>query len=234
MGMTTIDNQIAELQGTVLQAQTRLLLALWDMGGSDVKKGELMSRVVRSKEKTSSYQPILSRLEKEQAIAISGKRTQTISLSDKGLELLDNGLRNAEFMFDSSIGAKTANALLKWIQASKLEVSVAETNDKSSNGKVEVAISSYDEFKSVALEVYDRLDRDYNLDNLVPIYRIRREIGERVARAQFNNWMLDMQANDVFQLIGGEMPSLTPDKAEDSIKTDLGGERYYAKRLYAH
>jgi hypothetical protein len=33
------------------------------------------------------------------------------------------------------------------------------------------------------------------------------------------------------QLIGGEMPSLTPDKAEDSIETKLGGMRYYVKLL---
>ena len=40
-----------------------------------------------------------------------------------------------------------------------------------------------------------------------------------------------MQADDKLQLIGGEMPELTPDKAEDSIKTALGGTRYYAKRI---
>ena len=95
----------------------------------------------------------------------------------------------------------------------------------------ESAIVSYDEFKQVALDVYDKLNRDYNLDNLVPIYRIRREIGDRVKRSEFNEWMLEMQANDIFQLIGGELTDITPDKAEDSIKTELGGIRYYVKRL---
>jgi hypothetical protein len=40
-----------------------------------------------------------------------------------------------------------------------------------------------------------------------------------------------MQTKDLWQLIGGEMPELTPDKAEDSIKTTLGGIRYYAKKI---
>jgi hypothetical protein len=38
-----------------------------------------------------------------------------------------------------------------------------------------------------------------------------------------------MQANDMLQLIGGEMPELTPAIAEDSIKTALGAVRYYVK-----
>jgi hypothetical protein len=95
----------------------------------------------------------------------------------------------------------------------------------------EKAIASYDDFKQVALDVYDRLNRDYNLDDLVPIYRIRREIGDRLSRSQFNEWLLEMQSNDITQLIGGEMTDITPDKAEDSIKTELGGIRYYVKRL---
>jgi hypothetical protein len=95
----------------------------------------------------------------------------------------------------------------------------------------EKAIASYDEFKPVVLKVYDRLNRDYNLDDLVPIYRIRREIGDQVTRSKFNEWLMEMQANDIIQLIGGEMTDITADKAEDSIKTELGGIRYYVKRL---
>ncbi|MFM6208897.1 MAG: hypothetical protein ACKPEZ_26195, partial [Planktothrix sp.] len=68
-------------------------------------------------------------------------------------------------------------------------------------------------------------------DNLVPIYRIRRTIGDQVTRSQFNEWMLEMQANDLVQLIGGEMTDSTPDKVEDSIQTELGAIRYYTKRL---
>jgi hypothetical protein len=83
----------------------------------------------------------------------------------------------------------------------------------------------------VALDIYNRLNQDYNLTDLVPIYRIRRAIDDRVSRDKFNKWMLEMQANDIFQLMGGEMPDITPDKRENSIETPVGGLRYYAKRL---
>ncbi|MDY6900410.1 MAG: hypothetical protein SWZ49_20390, partial [Cyanobacteriota bacterium] len=92
-------------------------------------------------------------------------------------------------------------------------------------------IASYEKFKDITLEVYEELNRNYNLDNLVPIYRIRKEIGEKVSRENFNQWMLEMQKKDILQLIGGEMTDITPEKAEDSITTKLSGLRYYAKRI---
>jgi hypothetical protein len=79
--------------------------------------------------------------------------------------------------------------------------------------------------------VYDSLNRDYNLDDLVPIYRMRREIGERVGRSQFNEWLLEMQANDIFQLLEGSVEDSAPDKIEDSITTKVNGLRCYVKRL---
>ncbi|MEP0854837.1 hypothetical protein [Trichocoleus sp. DQ-U1] len=215
------------LKGTEAQAKTRVLLALWDMKGADeeVKKGDLTERVKRTNERAGDYQGVFEQLQTSGAIAISKNK---ISLSGKGVELLGEGLKNADFEFDSQIGAKTANALLKWLRETGTPVNGATA---TSSKATEKAIASYDEFKPVALEVYDQLNRDYNLDNLVPIYRIRREIGERVTRSQFDEWVLEMQANDIFQLMGGEMPDITPDKAEDSITTELSGLRYYAKRL---
>jgi hypothetical protein len=85
----------------------------------------------------------------------------------------------------------------------------------------------------VALDVYDQLNRDYNLDDLVPIYRIRRTIGDRVSRSQFNDWMLEMQANDILQLMGGEVLDATPDQVEDSITPPVGKLRYFAQLVNA-
>jgi hypothetical protein len=42
-----------------------------------------------------------------------------------------------------------------------------------------------------------------------------------------------MQANDIFQLMSGEIPDITPDKREDSITISGVGFRNYAKRLNA-
>jgi hypothetical protein len=40
-----------------------------------------------------------------------------------------------------------------------------------------------------------------------------------------------MQANEIFQLMGGEMSDITSDKRNDSIAIPGGGFRYYAKHL---
>ncbi|MDX2244985.1 MAG: hypothetical protein NW224_30280 [Leptolyngbyaceae cyanobacterium bins.302] len=205
----------------------RLLLVLWFLGGENVNQGELTKRVKAKGEKSKDCEKFFTELEKGRAIEVTSKK---VSLTDLGKGALGHRLGNTDLGIEGTVvGSWMAKALLKWIQQSGVSSYAPSTNG---NGKaVSSAIASYEEFKPVALEVYDRLNRDYNLDNLVPIYRIRREIGDQVSRSQFNDWMLDLQANDVLQLIGGEMPSLTPDKAEDSIETKLGGMRYYVKLL---
>jgi hypothetical protein len=211
-----------------VQDTTRVLLVLWDLGGTEVKRGDLTKRIVRKNQKAGDYLSVLSKLEKDGAIALSNK---TISLCQpQGLEILGAGLQSSDFSFDTSIGAKTANALLRWMRQTQGTAEAIQPKDKNGKHK-NGAVKSYQDFQKVALEVYDQLNRDYSLDNLVPIYRIRREIGDRVNRSNFDEWLLEMQGNDTLQLIGGEMPELTPDKADDSIKTALGGVRYYAKRL---
>ncbi|HEY9693286.1 MAG TPA: hypothetical protein V6D15_13830 [Oculatellaceae cyanobacterium] len=221
---TKAKSTVQGLQGSEFSAKTRLLLALWDMGGGEqeVKKGELTTRITRTTEKAADYQDIFAQLEKEEAIALSKNK---ISLSAKGIQMLSEGLKNPEFQFDRQIGAKTANALLRWIR----EMGTLSNEVTQSNSKQKV--TSYEEFKQLALDVFDRLNRDYNFNNLVAIYRIRREIGEQVTRSQFNDWLLEMQANDILQLLAGSVEDSAPDKIEDSITTELSGLRCYAKRL---
>ncbi|MEH2454116.1 hypothetical protein [Nostoc sp.] len=209
------------------QTRTRLLLALWNLGGTqqEVNKRQLHDRIVSKKKKVSDYQGILEELQTQGAIAISKKGYSLTS--GKGLEVLGEGLRSSDFKFEGTIvGTWAANALVKWI--SQIDVAVSGA-DVPVNGKS--AIASYEEFKSVALEVYDKLNQNYSLDDLVPIYRIRREIGDRVSREDFNEWLLEIQEKDIFQLIAGEIPDLTADKREDSITIPGAGLRSYAKRL---
>lgn len=220
------------LRSSESQSTTRLLLALWELGAhksNEVKRVDLTEKIKRTGEKASDYQSIFDKLEQEGAISFEMiNRNRIIFLTEKGVQLLGESLYSPDFEFDSQIGARTANSLLRWMR----EMASSGTGASATTSKkAEAAIASYDEFKSVALEVYDKLNRDYNLDNLVPIYQIRREIGERVSRSQFNDWLLEMQTNDILQLIGGEMPGITPEQVEDSIKTKIGGVRYYAKRL---
>ncbi|MEK0194803.1 hypothetical protein, partial [Microcoleus anatoxicus] len=185
----------------------------------------------RTNENKKTYELVLNELEDSGAIAyLREKGRSQVELTAKGKEVLAAGLKNRDSLFEfdgSQMGARLGNALLKWMRHEDGALGVGVEAGKGDVG----AIGSYEEFMSVALKVYDSLNRDYNLDDLVPIYRMRRAIGERVARSEFNEWLLDMQANDIFQLIGGEMTDITIDKAEDSIKTELGALRYYAKRL---
>ncbi|XHX77561.1 MAG: hypothetical protein RBJ76_24495 [Stenomitos frigidus ULC029] len=208
---------------TKTQETTRLLLALWELGADKIalQKGKLPDRA----KKAAPFKQLVE----EGAIKVEKQKSSSlVSLEAKGVEQLTEELKTVDFKLDgATTGAWMARGLLKWLQQMETVTTIASTNGKATKD----TIASYDEFKTVALEVYDRLNREYNLDNLVPIYRIRREIGDRVSRSQFNEWMLELQASDILQLIGGEMPSLTPDKAEDSIETKLGGARYYAKLL---
>ncbi|WP_442940595.1 hypothetical protein [Nostoc sp.] len=200
---------------------------MWNLGGTqqEVNKSQLHDRIVSKTKKVADYQGIFEELQNQGAIAISKKGYSLTS--GKGLEVLGEGLRSSDFKFEGTIvGTWTANALVKWI--SQIDVAVVSA-DVPVNGKS--AIASYDEFKPVALEVYDKLNQNYNLDDLVPIYRIRREIGDRVSREDFNEWLLEMQANDIFQLMTGEIPDFNSDKRGDSITIPGVGLRSYAKRL---
>ena len=210
-----------------MSKETYVLLALWDLGGakSEVKKGDLTRWVVKKTEKSADYQPALSQLEQSGAIIVQKNK---ISLLPNGLAQLQQALHSPDFMFKSAVGAKTVNTLLKWIR----EMGKTTATPAANNGKAAAKpIASYDEFKTVALDVFDRLNRDFNMDNLVPIYRIRREIGDRVERSEFNEWLLKMQENDILQLLEGTVEDSAPDKIEDSITTRISGLRCYTKRL---
>ncbi len=230
-------------QNTILktsetQARTRLLLALWDLGGvnQEVKKGELTKRIVSKGKKIADYQGVFEELENEQAISKS-KKGYSLELP-KGLEVLDENLKSTDFTFEGTIvGTWAANALLKWIHEMNCGINTVNKDSATASENIvsktdlKSNIASYDEFKQLALQVYEQLNSDYNLDNLVPIYRIRRTIGDRLSRKQFSEWLLEMQAEDIFQLEGGSVEDSAPDKIEDSITTELDGLRCYASKL---
>ena len=219
------------LQGTEAQAKTRTLLALWNLGGAkaEVKKSELTKRVQRTNEKAGDYHGVFEELEKEGALALATKnRSVKVSLTDKGVEVLNAGLKKADFQFGGrQVRAKDVNALLKWIRYLDASVAAPVAQVKPAAA----AITSYKDFEQVVLEVYDHLNWEYNFDNLVPIYRIRRQIGDRLSRAQFNEWLLEIQTKNILQLQGGSLPDSDSAKIEDSITTELSGLCCYAKRL---
>lgn len=215
------------------KAKVRVLLNLWDLGGGkmQVKKGDLTKRIVRTGETSKNYELVIGELQEIGAIVYSlVNRVTLVELSAKGKEVLAQGVKSpdSQFEFDGSqIGTRLGNALLKWLRHEDSAASFGVEKGQGDAG----AIASYEEFKAAAIEVYDRLNRDYNFDDLVPIYRMRREIGERVGRSKFNEWLLEMQANDIFQLLEGSVEDSAPDKIEDSITTKVNGLRCYVQRL---
>ncbi|NEQ67837.1 MAG: hypothetical protein F6K21_20495 [Symploca sp. SIO2D2] len=218
-----------------VQAKTCLLLVLWYLGAdkAEVNKSQVTKRIVAKKHKVGDYQGIFEELEHQGAIAIAKNK---FSLSPQGVEMLGEMLKQPEARFEGTIvGTWAANALLKWIAHLDSAVSTKVVTDKNETQAIAYGssklIASYEKFQPVALAVYEQLNQDYNLDHLVPIYRIRREIGNQVTRAQFNEWLLEMQADDFFQLQGGSVEDSAPDKIEDSITTEFDGLRCYARLL---
>jgi hypothetical protein len=127
------------------EVQTRLLLFLWDMGGKEISQGELTEKLKRRKEKATVYQPIFQQLDKDGAIAVSTEgKISKVSLMDKGLQMLESGLKNPEFKFDGDrIGTNVANALVKWIASLDKSANVdpdksaIANSNKSKNSKIE-------------------------------------------------------------------------------------------------
>lgn len=213
----------------------RLLLVLCELqaAGDVIKKGDLSKKTCRKGEKFGEYQTFLGDLIGKGAIA-EVKKGRSVVYEPSGAKLkslLADAVRDPEFAFDGSLTAGKVNVLLDLLR--EVPASVPATQAKPTNGKEQPRISSYEEFKTEALQVFDRLNRDFNMDNLVPIYRIRREIGDRVERSQFSDWMLELQANDILQLVEGSVEDSALDKIEDSITTKLGKLRCYAKRTIA-
>jgi hypothetical protein len=205
------------------QRAVRLLMALWD---GALTKGKLIEKVKKSGEAAKDYHPIIEQLIQDKALALSGeKRSTKVMLLEAGKQLLGELLRDPKFQFGGQIGKSAANVLLAVMRSQAAAPTTSST-------KVEL-INSYEAFKTVALETFDRLNQDFNMDNLVPIYRIRREIGAQVSRKDFDSWLLELQATDIFQLLEGSVEDSAPDKIEDSITTKVSGLRCYAKRLEA-
>ncbi|WP_434687427.1 hypothetical protein [Pseudanabaena minima] len=209
--MSTVNNEI------------RLLLNLWGLGNGQglVKRSELL-RPYKGKEKKAVYEVSLQDLAERGAIALTmDKKVPKLSLTDAGLQQLATGLLSADFGFEGQlVGSRLANAALRWFRQYQ-GVSVDAIASK---------ISTYDEFKVVALETYDRINFEFSHNNFVPIYKIRRSIGDLVTRSEFNEWLIKMQADDILLLQESGVEDSSPDKLQDSVSTPISGLRCYATK----
>jgi hypothetical protein len=204
------------------QQEARLLLALFYLGGQNIPQTQWLNIFKRKSERISSFQASVAALQAENSIKIEKIKSQKqVSLLPTGKRKLAKALENGQLSCDGTIvSTKFVQALLQWI---KSEGSQPKLDSKK--------INSYTEFKEVALQVYDQLNQDFKYGNLVPIYQIRRQIGAAIARNLFDEWLLEMQSDDILQLLEGSVEDSAPDKLADSIRTQLSGFRCYAKKI---
>lgn len=104
----------------------------------------------------------------------------------------------------------------------------AEPKDKTPSA--EPPVTSYQQFLGEVAKIYDELNRDYNLGDLVPIYRIRRQLGDRISRLQFTEWLLEIQASGLVRLMGAQESNITQDQLEDSITIPGNELRFYVRK----
>lgn len=214
------------------KAKVRVLLNLWDLSGGKmkVKKGDLTKRIVRTNETSQRYVEVLGELQATGAIEYSlVNRVTLMELTAKGKEVLAQGLKSKDSLFEfdgSQIGTRLGNSLLKWIRHQDGAASVAVEKGKGDVG----TIASYDDFKSQALALFEKLDKGYNYSGLVPIWHLRRELGERVSRENFKDLIMQMQADRLFYLQSGEARGATDEQKQDSISDDIRGLLFFASK----
>jgi hypothetical protein len=190
------------------QETLKLLIYVWSAG--TISKGELSKRLGK-KLTGNALKDLLEKLQNEQVLNISvNKQKQTISLTPTGNQTLKEHLYSPDFKFTGNQGARLVNDLMEWFRKN------AVTEAKSAPRP----ISTYEEFKQVVVDTYDKIKKQFNYIKLVPVYRIRRELGDRVDREKFNEWMLEMHYTDVMRLHGGTPDETSEEAARDSIYSE--------------
>jgi hypothetical protein len=138
------------------------------------------------------------------------ERVQTLEYTVKGLS---ETLQKLE---------ESVNVLSETLRQSLDRGGVMQESEKPVN-----KISSYEEFKEVVLEAYQRLDNEYNYAGVVPIYAIRRDIGYRVSRSQFSEWMFQLrQEKKLYFYVCQDLPT-SEDQLRDSIQDSSISTLYF-------
>jgi hypothetical protein len=86
------------------------------------------------------------------------------------------------------------------------------------------------EFSRVATDVLSRLSRDYNMDSLVPAYRLRESLGDRVSKQDFDKWSLEMESSGKIQIMEDSVEDNAPSKIDAGIEV-RGKKKTYIKVL---
>jgi hypothetical protein len=200
--------------------EVRVLLVLWEFGDKAIAQG-LLNKQIGGKDTADKNKAREKLIETGAIIEVSTpKKVKAFTLTDLGTTLLAKSLVEDGFLFEGkTMGTKIANVLLKWVRSQPKHLSAVKAAVS--------AIESYEAFKVVALEVYDRLNKEHVHSGLVPIWQARQEIGNALSRTQFNDWIMQMQAEQIFYLQTGEALGATESQKRDSLETDIRGLLFY-------
>lgn len=90
------------------------------------------------------------------------------------------------------------------------------------------SIKTEGEFEDLALHAYSKLQKEHH--DLVPIFKLRRAIGELVPRDKFDNYMKELERKNIFTFIGGSVSNNNESEDRgDSLQTSSSGLRTNAK-----
>ncbi|WP_016949787.1 DUF935 domain-containing protein [Anabaena sp. PCC 7108] len=93
------------------------------------------------------------------------------------------------------------------------------------NGK---PIKSQKDFEQEINKSINTLNTEQGLNDLVPIYLVRRSLGDRISRKDFDKYMIEMQGKDKFTLFAGELKENGFSQREDSMQV-MGNRRNYVQ-----
>lgn len=211
-----------------LYAETRVLLGLNTYEEDEVSPSNFVPKG------NAHYKQALIRLTEEGCLSEipNGKRYKKYSLTSQGRQRLIQNLSNEEFAFFSNLGAKTTNGLLKVFRESISGV-ISVVNgyaDMAQNGNGH-SIGSYDDFSEFVIDFCQKIDAEDDLGGLVPIYRVRRELGDAVAREQFDEWLFDLQAEERLQMMSDDLSRTPQDQKDDSVRIPGDNLRFYINLL---
>jgi hypothetical protein len=91
-------------------------------------------------------------------------------------------------------------------------------------------ISSYEEFTSEIVDLIDKIDQEEGHHGLVPIHEVRRALGDRLSRKEFQDWLIQSHVDDLVQLQAYQ--SAGTSKQEDREDSVMLGHGKFANLKY--
>lgn len=179
----------------------------------------------KDSKKRLDYENLFYKLERSGKVKITQKRYTFVSITDEGEKQLIQALKDPSFKFGGDIiSSREANKALELLQQQLSQVGDSVAAD---NGALGERISSYVTFKAIVLKVFDELNKEYNYDGLVPIWHLRQKLGQSVRRAEFNDWLMELQGEQLLYLQRGQARGITDEQMQDSIIDDVRGLLFF-------